>query len=641
MENIETVDGKRSLPHRGTPGAVICLILIVGLAAFLHFYNLSAIGNGNVYYTAAVKSMLQSWRNFFFVAAEPGGSVTVDKPPLGLWIEALSAAIFGANGFAVVLPNILAGLAGIVAMYFIVRKRHGEVAGLIAALVIAITPIAIATQRNNTVDGMLTFSLILVTWAFLKATETGQARYLWLGALLVGVGFNIKMLQAFLPLPAFFALYFLGAKASIGRKILNLAIAGVIILGASFWWVAIVDLTPADQRPFVGSTEDNLMSELIFSHNGLERLLGRGQGIAAIGQTRTSGAQSGRGLPGSRNGSASSGRGGGSQMPGGAGYSSSETGEAGWLRFWIAPLSAELSWLLPLAAVGMVVMLLRRPQWPIGPEHRALVAWGGWLVTGWVFFSIAGHFHAYYLTMLAPPLGAVIGIGAAGLSQQCRQGRRWAGPALTVAVAVTVAYQAFNARQFQTDPFWLPVSIGLIVVGAVLLCLPAARRRQTVGMAAIVFAVMAAPLYWSWMTNQHGQGGRIALSYHGDARGGPNNSQSAANPTILSYLEAHMGDTRYLVAVQSALGGADYVLESGRPGLYMGGFAGDTPVVTTDDIARMVAAGELRYILSGGGMGRGQSGISTWVAANCTPVNDLNAGGGRSASILYDCAATP
>ncbi len=56
---------------------------IVALAAGLRFANLAALGYANHYYAAAVESMLQSWHNFFFVAAEPGGSVSVDKPPVG------------------------------------------------------------------------------------------------------------------------------------------------------------------------------------------------------------------------------------------------------------------------------------------------------------------------------------------------------------------------------------------------------------------------------------------------------------------------------------------------------------------------------------------------------------------------------
>jgi hypothetical protein len=109
------------------------LAAVVALAAALRFSNLSAIGYANHYYTAAIKSMLQSWHNFFFVAAEPGGAVSVDKPPLGLWLEAAFASVLGVNGFAVVLPQILAGLGSVVVLYHLVRRSFGTAAGLLAA----------------------------------------------------------------------------------------------------------------------------------------------------------------------------------------------------------------------------------------------------------------------------------------------------------------------------------------------------------------------------------------------------------------------------------------------------------------------------------------------------------------------------
>src|SRR5689334_4913885 len=120
----------------GIAPAHLLLALILLLAAYLNFSNLSAIGNSNTYYTAAVKSMLQSWHNFFFVAAEPGGSVSVDKPPVGLWLETLSAYFLGVNGFAVILPNLIAGLLSIVVLYNVVKKQFGAAAGLLAALVL-------------------------------------------------------------------------------------------------------------------------------------------------------------------------------------------------------------------------------------------------------------------------------------------------------------------------------------------------------------------------------------------------------------------------------------------------------------------------------------------------------------------------
>ena len=215
--------GKKILPGVTIGTLIVAIIMVASFA--LHMYNIDAIGNANEYYTAAVKSMLQSWSNFFFIAAEPGGSVTVDKPPLGLWIEAVFAYFLGVSGFSVSLPNILAGVFGIGLLYSMVKKYTGELAGIVAALVMAITPVFVATNRNNTMDGILVFFLLLAAWAFIKATESGKARWLMLGAFIVGLGFNIKMLQAFLPLPAFYALYFFGSKEGWLRKIINLGIA--------------------------------------------------------------------------------------------------------------------------------------------------------------------------------------------------------------------------------------------------------------------------------------------------------------------------------------------------------------------------------------------------------------------------------
>lgn len=252
--------------------AAIGLAAILALGAFLRFYQLGAYSIGNTYYAAAVKSMLTSWHNFFYAAFEPGGSVTVDKPPLGFWMQAVSAYIFGVNGFALAFPQALAGVLSIGVLYHLVRKYFGVWAGLVAALVLAVTPITIATERNNTIDGLLVFVLLLAAWAFLKAAENGKTRYLLLGALLVGLGFNIKMLQAYMVLPAFYALYFFSAHKPWWGRILQLGAATVLLLVVSFAWVAAVDLTDPAERPFIGSSENNTVLELIIGHNGLSRL---------------------------------------------------------------------------------------------------------------------------------------------------------------------------------------------------------------------------------------------------------------------------------------------------------------------------------------------------------------------------------
>ncbi|MEJ2554803.1 MAG: glycosyltransferase family 39 protein, partial [Anaerolineae bacterium] len=400
--------------------------------------------------------MLQSWHNFFFVAAEPGGSVSIDKPPLGLWLQVISAYIFGVNGFGVLLPQILAGILSVIVLYHLVRRWFGMRAGLLAALALAITPVVVATDRNNTMDSTLILTLLLAAWAFIRATEGGKLRHLLLGAALVGIGFNIKMLQAFLPLPAFYALYLLGAKAGLGRKLANLALASLLLLIVSLSWAVIVDLIPADRRPYVGSSGNNSVLNFMLGYNGVERLTGMGgrggflnglfggdgdgmnrgfpqrdvAGAPGSGansifpQQDTNGANDGFPQPGSggtdgrlpRPGANGGFPGSGPGPQGGFRSGLGGTGQAGPLRLFTPPLAKEVSWLLPFGLFSAVLLAFRtRLRWPLAQYGRAMLLWGGWLLTGGVFFSVAGFFHEYYLSLLAPPLAALVVIGAVEL----------------------------------------------------------------------------------------------------------------------------------------------------------------------------------------------------------------------------------
>jgi 4-amino-4-deoxy-L-arabinose transferase-like glycosyltransferase len=170
------------------------LAAVLALAASADFYQLQREGFANLYYAAAICSMLQSWHNFFFNAFDPGGFVSVDKPPLGFWIQVASAKLFGYSGFSILLPEALAGVASVGVLYAVVRRYFGTAAGLLAALFLAITPISIVTNRNNTIDSLLVLTVLLAAYAVSRAAEAGRLRWLLLGAVLVGLGFNIKML---------------------------------------------------------------------------------------------------------------------------------------------------------------------------------------------------------------------------------------------------------------------------------------------------------------------------------------------------------------------------------------------------------------------------------------------------------------
>lgn len=645
-----------------TPARLILLALLL-VSAGLHFTHLDAIGDANRYYTAAVNAMLQSWDNFFFVAAEPGGSVSVDKPPLGLWVEAAFAAVFGVNGVAVSLPNMLAGLACIPLMYALVKRWYGPGAGLAAAAVLAFTPILLATDRNNTMDSQLLFVLLLAAWAFIKATETGQSRYVYLGALLVGLGFNIKMLQAFLPLPAFYALYFFGAARKWWHKGLHLGAATGLLLVVSLAWPIAVDLTPADQRPYVGSSTDNTVMELIIGHNGLNRLVGGLRGNRAAGPD--AGPPQGPPPPGQppNNPQLTTPRGGdvppnrpqtggpanGPANPQAAGVPFSfETGVPGVERLFVAPLGKEASWLLPFGLLGLVAAVFAaRPAWPVtSPAQRGLLLWGGWLVTCLAFFSMAELFHAYYMIMLAPPLAAAVALGLYQLWRLSAVRPLLAGLVLGLGALATLGFQIWLAGQYGLTSLWLltPLAVfGLAMLVGALAALHVFKGRG--GWAAFFALTLASllllPGYWTVKTVVSDSANINLPAAYGGENSGPGGrfANPGVDEDLLAYLEANTTNTRYLVAVTSAQVGAPFVLATSRPVLYMGGFSGGDPVVDAADIAALVADGELRFVYyDGEGRGYRRNGVDEWLEAHCAIVPPFRADRG---GVLYDCAAAP
>src|SRR5215210_6221905 len=255
------------------PAHRLLLSALLALSAFLNLSRLTSEGYGNVYYAATVKNMLASWHNFFFASFD-AGFVSVDKPPLGFWIQATSAYLFGFHGWSILLPQALAGVLCVGLLYHLVRRAFGPTAGLLAALTLALTPISVAINRHNNLESLLVLAVLLAAWAFMLAVETGRLRWLLVGALLVGLGFNIKMLEAFLVLPAFYLLYLVAAPVGRWRRTVHLGLATVVLLVVSMSWVVAVDLTPADQRPYVGSASNDTVTNLILGYNGLDRLWG-------------------------------------------------------------------------------------------------------------------------------------------------------------------------------------------------------------------------------------------------------------------------------------------------------------------------------------------------------------------------------
>ncbi len=636
------------------------LFLLIGIllaAAALRLINLSAVGDGNLYYTAAVASMVQSPANFFFAAAEPGGSVTVDKPPLGLMIQALFAAVFGVSGVVVVLPQIITGVLSVLLLYHLIARTHGAGAGLAAALALAVTPISVVTDRNNTMDSTLILMLLLAAWAFLKATESRKIGWLIVGGVLVGLGFNIKMLQAFLPVPAFLTLYLLGARLGWRAKIIRLIAALGVLLSVSFSWALIVDSIPPDARPYIGSSQNNSVMDLIFGYNGLERLNGV-EGAPGAAQ----------GLP--------------VQPQGGVGAVlaiiagnpvTSEVGEPGFLRLFKAELGNELAWMLPLAlmtavygGIQLLIRLFKPPvQIPIRDEDKGVVLWGGWLIICVVFFSVARFFHAYYLATAAPAAAAMIGIGFWYLWKFAHQRGDLAFIGVLVAFVITLVIQGVVAAQYTVSLSWLFSAGALIAISLILMALQS-TRAHLIGFVVAAAAIMIAPTLWIlYSVLDPAPNVTLPMSYEGETVTNVNalgntpvgiggGAPSAALPgtdALIAYLQENTTDVEYLLAVPNAMMGAQFILSTRRPVLLLGGFSGNDPVIDAEEFAEWVNDGRIRYLLSVGTVGGATSAeISAWAADHCTPVEDILPGMGgapqgmipraATAPVLYDCRSS-
>ncbi len=662
------------------------------LSALLNFWNLSQNGYSNIYYSVAVQSMLQNWHNFFFGSYDAGGFITVDKPPVALWMQAISAKIFGFSSLSILLPEALVGVACVGLVYFLVKRIFGTLAAFVAALAMAITPVAVAVERGNNTDTWLMFFLLLAAWAITLATEKARLPMLLLSIALVGVAFNTKMLAAFIVLPTFYLLYMVAAPARWWKRLIHLGLATIVLLFVSLSWAVAVDLTPADQRPWIGGSQANSVLDLALNYNGLGRVTGdegngmgggggapQGQGTfqprddgtrAQGGFTPPTGGTQAQGdftFPGDGSNSSgvpsgtqpSSGNQGGLGGNFGGGNSGSGmfgAGVAGPLRLFGSELASQWSWLFPVALLGgLATLFTLRRRLTLEPKAQALLLWGGWLATYGVVFSIAeGIFHTYYLIMLAPAVAALAGIGIASLWKLYRNGR-WTAWLLPLTLVATAVWQVkvLNDYGYEQWNAWLvPVIVAATVVVVVpllatrLFTVRIWRRVSPALVTVALLALLITPFAWSATTTQAAGNGTMPTagpSNLGSGFGGNGGAQmgqtgmggESANSSLISYLEENNDGYFYLVAVSSANQASSIALETGEPVLAMGGFTGSDPAMTVEKLQSLIANKQVKYIMLGDMLGGSTSSVSSWVQSSCTAVDSSQAG----TSQLYSCAA--
>lgn len=657
----------------------LALVLVMLTSVFMNFYNLGRSGFGNLFYAAGVRSMGDNLHNFFFVSYDPGGFVTIDKPPLGFWLQTISVKLFGFTPFSIFLPQALAGVLAVLLLFHLVRRHFGFTAGLLAALALAVSPLSVVTNRNNTIDSTLAFVLLLSAWAIMRAAETGKWRWLLLSAVLIGVGFNVKMMEAYLVVPAFGLLYLLAAPCRLWLRVVQLLVAVLVLLAVSLSWAIAVDLTPASQRPYVGSSKDNSEISLAFGYNGVDRLLGRfGFGgnrdnVSDARQPSSTGAtkRASAGafpFPGTSSRTDENAR-----RTGGRAFGSDASGP---LRLFNEALGGQISWLLPIALLGLLALAWqRRPRFQQDRQQQGLLLWGIWLLTMGAFFSIASFFHQYYMTIFAPAICALFGIGVVLMWQDYRRSG-WRGWLLPLALVATGAEQIHFITSNLAWGAWLipPIAVSCLFA-ALTLCfarlvthLEINPRVLLLALGMGLAALLLTPAVWSALPGV--QNTAISTPTAGPARQYGFGGNTVTNTALINYLEANEGDAKYLVATPSSMTANTIILATNRPVMAMGGFGGSDPILTPSQLASLVGNGTVRFFLlnnparrselfgsgnrAGTGQNRamgffwfggsGQTALTNWVTRHCTavPANKWQSTANRMsnrATLLYDCAA--
>jgi 4-amino-4-deoxy-L-arabinose transferase-like glycosyltransferase len=645
-------------PEGQPPWARPALLGIAAVAALLYARNLAGAGLAP-FYSVAVKSMSVSWKAFFYGAFDPNATITIDKLAGSFLPQALSARIFGFHPWSLALPQVIEGVVSVLVMYRVVRRWAGPPAGLLAAGIFAATPIAASMFGHSMEDGALTMCLVLTADSWQRAVMEGRLRSLCWAGVWVGLGFQAKMLQAWIILPALGLGYLLAAPGGWGRRLGQLGVAGLVMLAVSLSWIALYTFTPAADRPYVDGSTNNSAVAMVFGYNGVERF-----GISFPGSVASFG---GGGGPVGRAAPAA-GRGAGQEYNAGGFLGRS----GGWTKLIDGRFGPEIGWLYPLAVLSLLAGLAWR--WRArrtDPMRAGLVMWGGWLVTFGVVYSVMSNIpHTAYMASLAPPLAALSGAGIVLFWRWYRAGS-WAGWLLALAVALELAWAYHLWSGFRDFlPWVLPVALAAGVVAIVVMVAGRLSRRARVavvgaGLAVGVAAMLAAPTAWaasvldsryagSSFDASAGPAGGFGPGGGARPGGGPRPAEAPAGRTegfpgggapgggapggggpgggfpgggergeigraggpgggifgstsltsgqqeLYRYVTAHRAGAGYLLAVSSWSEASAYILTTGQEIMPMGGFSGSVPEPTLARVRQLVATGQLRFFLLGG-----------------------------------------
>jgi 4-amino-4-deoxy-L-arabinose transferase-like glycosyltransferase len=550
------------------------------------------------FYDAAVRSMGLSWHNFFFGAFEPGGSVSIDKPPVDLWLQVISVKLLGFSSTTLKLPEALAGTASVPLMYVLVRRLWSASAGIAAAAAMAVLPIEVITARSDTMDGVMMLVLVLAMLAAVRAVETGRRAWLFATAAALGVAFDVKLLESLVALPGIAAFAYLGLPGSRIRRLLSLTAAGAVYVVVALSWLTATLLFPAHDRPYaIGSTNGSAWNAA-FVFNGTDRLAGK------------------------------------SAEPGGTVYEAGHRYPVATqeerdhipivppsptrLLARVGPLSGERLGLEILVALLLGIPALLWGVLPAGERangrgdpdddvRRRLrrAAAGGlglWMLAGIGLFSHMVRLHPRYVEGFTPAVAAMFGIGVGWVASTSSTDAGSGGLrsilgssrvrlALLVAMLAIAVYYS-ERLLYGTPAVWWVALAGAL--GAIVLALLArvprlpARPRSLAAPAGVIaltlVAVLAVPL----------QADLTAIANRVSDAGLVGQLPGSQQRPLSAYLLAHQDGARYEVAAESATAIGSLIVQDGRPVLVLTTYDGRV-FTSVAKLKLLIAEGKVRY----------------------------------------------
>jgi 4-amino-4-deoxy-L-arabinose transferase-like glycosyltransferase len=600
------------------------LVAVMAVALFFNVWGLTKTGYGNTYYAAAVRSMTESWHNFFFVAFDPGGFISVDKPPVFLWVDALFVRAFGYSSLTLLLPSAIAGTVAVGLLWLVARRYFGVLAATIAAMVLAVTPIAVAVNRLNLPEPFYILALIGAAACILRSLDSKR----WLAwtisaGILVGVAFNTKMLAAWIPGPALALAIVVGVegtwRTSWRHYLPRLLAFGAVTLIASAAWMLAGDQWPSSDRACVGGSDNHTVEDLIVGYNGLNRVEGGSNGPSGGGRPVNNTPQFAppNRLPNGANQPRPA-QNFGIQGPGGI-----IAGSPDLFRMFDSANGGQIAWFLPFALIRGVVSLWR---WRDNRVLRAaIVLFLGWTVLfGGVFSYTQGIYHSYYTSALAPGIAALVGISVLALSDLLK--RHWAWLIVIAAMALTtLSVQMTLSGRFENFYNSLrPYTTAIVIAGLAASAIIVWQKRlpTAAGLSIVVAGLLLLPAAWSSYETAHASL-NTTLPQAGPRQGvagrsfGSNAFDSGVSQ-LAKWLEAHRDtDTRWDLVVTSAQSASTLIAEYNVSVLPIGGFSGSDPTLTAEDFGALIAKGEVRYVLMTSGFGTGGfPGVTTQVTPN-------------------------